>query len=353
MLGFGGRPVRQEHFVFEVTQRCDHRCVHCYNDCRPSGNICEELPTAETLTMLEAMLCQSRARLVTLSGGEPMLREDIFEIVDHLVERGVAINLITNGHRLDKAAIDCLGPDKISIFELPLLAADRDLHDEISGAAGAFDAATLAIANLKAAGQRVVCVFVATRLNLPGWREAAELAIALGADGIMFNRFNPGGMGKGQVERLQASPAELAEALDIAQDVTTQYGISISCSIPMVPCLFDHSRWPKLSFGYCAAGTRRAYYTLSPEGNVRPCNHSTTVLGNIREMSLRRMVRSEAMDAFASARPAFCGGCDMEDECLGGCKASAEVCCGDVAAADPFLSAYLEQSTHGSAASAE
>ena len=110
-----------------------------------------------------------------------------------------------------------------------------------------------------AARQRVVCVFVATRLNLPRWRDTAELAIALEADGIMFNRFNPGGTGGRNVELLQASPEDLAAALDVAQQLADRYEIAISCSIPMPPCLFDASRWPRLGFGFCAAGTERAY----------------------------------------------------------------------------------------------
>ena len=185
---------RQDSFVFEVTQRCNHDCPHCYNAWKNPAPYPEgELGTAETLAMAGKLLDETDASLVTLTGGEPMLRPDIGEIVDFLVERGVTVNLISNGSLLDTDAIARLGADKISIYELPLLSAERDIHDRMSGRIGAFDDTTLATANLKAASQRVVCVFVATKLNLPTWRETAEMAIALGADGIMFNSFNPGG----------------------------------------------------------------------------------------------------------------------------------------------------------------
>lgn len=332
--------MRQEHFVFEVTQRCNHDCLHCYNAWKngqayPAG----ELDTVATLGILSRMVRQARPRLVSLSGGEPLLRADLFEIVAWLRRRGVATNLITNGVLLDAEAIERLR-DRISIFELPLLSADRAVHDRMSGSAGAFDRVTLAIARLKAARQRVVCVFVATKLNLPGWRDAAELAIALGADGVMFNRFNPGGSGGRNLELLQASPADLSAALDVAQDIAVRCEFPISCSIPMPPCLFDTARWPRLSFGFCAAGTERAYHTLDPLGNVRPCNHSMTILGNIREQSLGQMVRSATMRAFVSARPAFCAGCRLETQCQGGCKVAAEACCGDACATDPFLATF-------------
>ena len=332
---------RQESFVFEVTQACNHDCLHCYNAWK---NPCEypmgQLPTDETLGMLGKMLDQTRASLVSLSGGEPMLRDDIFDIVDFLAGRGVTINLITNGSLLDETAIERLSPEKISIFELPLLSVERDIHDKMSGRLGAFDDVTMAVANLKAAGQRVVCVFVATLLNLHTWRETAELAIALGSDGIMFNRFNPGGTGGGNIELLQASPERLASALDVAHEFVERYEFPISCSIAMPPCLFDHSRWGKLSFGFCAAGTERAYYTLDPLGNVRPCNHSPTILGNIRQSSFWQLAGSPAMTDFVSARPEFCSGCELEAECLGGCKAAAEVCRGSAWQCDPFLDTF-------------
>jgi MoaA/NifB/PqqE/SkfB family radical SAM enzyme len=173
--------------------------------------------------------------------------------------------------------------NEISLFELPLLSSDRAVHDRMSGAKGAFDAVTMAMAELKAAGQRVVAVFVATKLNIHTWRETAELAVALGLDGIMFNRFNPGGRGLANLQMLQAGPVEISAALDTAEAVSEQYGIPITCSIPMPPCIFDRGRYRKLTFGFCPAGTERAYYALDPLGNVRPCNHSPTILGNIRD----------------------------------------------------------------------
>jgi radical SAM protein with 4Fe4S-binding SPASM domain len=290
--------------------------------------------------MLGRMLDQTGASLVTLSGGEPLLRRDIFQIVDYLSGRHVVTNFLSNGFLLDDPAIERLGGGRISIFELPLLGDRADLHDRLSAHDGAFDRVTMAVASLKAARQRVVTVFVATKLNLPAWRGTAELAIALGADGIMFNRFNPGGTGSANIELLQASPDELAAALDIAQELTQEYGIGISCSIAMPPCLFDHGRWPKLSFGFCAAGTRRAYYTLDPLGNVRPCNHSPTILGNILERNFDELADSPAMRRFMAAHPAFCEGCRYELQCQGGCKAAAEACYGCLTECDPFLKAY-------------
>jgi radical SAM protein with 4Fe4S-binding SPASM domain len=211
----------------------------------------------------------------------------------------------------------------------------------MSGSAGAFDRVTLAIARLKAARQRVIGVFVATRWNLPTWRRTAELAVALGLDGIMFNRFNPGGRGREHIDELQASPDELGAALDIAEQISETYDLPIACSIALPPCLIDTSRYRRLSFGFCAAGTDHAYYTLDPLGNIRPCNHSPRILGNLRDASFAEIIQRPAMREFMAACPDLCTGCELATQCQGGCKAAAEACCGDVYAPDPFLRAFF------------
>ncbi len=330
----------QNSFVFEVTERCQHDCMHCYNVWKnaapyPRG----ELDTAATLDLLGRMLDATGASLVSLSGGEPLLRRDLDDIVAFLRDRGVAVNLISNGALIDAAAVGRLG-GRVAVWELPLLAADRDVHDRLSGAAGAFDRVTEAVSDLKLRGERVVTVFVATRLNLPGFAEALELAIALGADGLMLNRFNPGGRGREHIALLQPTPAELTRALDLAERVSRDYDFPVSCSIPMPPCLFATGRYERLSFGFCAAGTERAYYTVDPLGNVRPCNHSPTILGNLRRERFADLARGDCMRAFVAARPRFCEGCALADACRGGCKAAAEACAGSPAEMDPFLAAF-------------
>jgi len=338
--------MKQRSFVFEVIQACNHDCLHCYNAWKnaapyPAG----QLDTPTTLTALSKMLDQTGAALVSLSGGEPLLRPDVFQIVDYLNSRRVTVNLISNGSQFIPANLRRLLPDRISIFELPLLSADRAIHDRMSGSEDAFDRVTMAIADLKAARQRVVCVFVATNLNLPTWRETAELAVALGADGIMFNRFNPGGRGFANLSMLQATPAELQAAMDEAEMISGEYQIPISCPIAMPPCLFDTARYQRLTFGFCAAGTERAYFTLDPLGNVRPCNHSPRILGNILQQDFDELAQSETMREFMQARPPFCGGCKHEKVCLGGCKAAAEACHGCVGGMDPFLAAFAGEAT--------
>ncbi|MBN1178595.1 MAG: radical SAM protein [Anaerolineae bacterium] len=338
---------RLQTLIFEVTQRCNHACRHCYNvwheDTYPRG----ELPTADTLALLAKALDETRCHHVTLTGGEPLLREDLPQILDLLRGRGARATLISNGRLLDEATVVDLLERGVALFELPLLSHRRAMHDALSGAPGAFDAVLAAMAHVRTHRGQVVAVFVVTRHNLADLYDTIRLAFAFGARGLMLNRFNPGGRGRAHIDELLPTVEEMRQALDVADAAAAEFNFPISCSIPIQPCLIDLDAYTHLNFGFCAAGTERAYYTLDPLGNVRPCNHTPTILGNLFEEPFVDIIAAERMRAFVQAVPRFCNPCVLRDECQGGCKAAAQVCYGDLSAEEPFLRANRGRSkTH-------
>lgn len=334
--------------IFETTWRCNHACMHCYNVWQPDTPEwpCPyprgELDTATTLRLLDKALDETRCAHVTLTGGEPLLRPDLFQIVEHLHARGVGINLISNGHLLSEPVVVDLLERGVTTFELPLLGRRREVHDALSASPGAFDAVLAAMARIRYHGGRFVAVFVATRRNLAELYETIKLAFAFGARGLMLNRFNVGGRGRMYMDELLPTVDELRRALAVADAAAAEFRFPISCSIAIPPCLINHVDYAHLHFGFCAAGTDRAYYTLDPLGNVRPCNHTPTVLGNLFEHSFGELVASKRLREFVRAVPPFCRACALRDTCLGGCKAAAEVCYGSLWTEEPFLRRNIE-----------
>jgi radical SAM protein with 4Fe4S-binding SPASM domain len=225
----------------------------------------------------------------------------------------------------------------VGLFELPLLSHRGETHDELSGAPGAWEAVLAAMANIRLQHGQVVAAFVATRKNIEHLGETLKLAFAFGARGVMFNRFNPGGRGRDHLIELLPTVEQVREALEVADVSAVEFSLPISCSIPIQPCLIDINNYPHLTFGFCAAGSERAYYTLDPLGNLRPCNHTDTILGNLLNESFASLIAPERMSAFTCAIPAHCANCDRRLECQGGCKASAQVCYGSLTAKEPFL----------------
>ena len=78
-------------------------------------------------------------------------------------------------------------------------------------------------------------------------------------------------------------------------------------------------------------------HTLDPLGNLRPCNHTPTILGSLLEESFADLIAPERMAGFVEAIPSFCAPCRLRAECQGGCKAAAQVCFGSLHAEEPFL----------------
>lgn len=332
---------RLQTLILEMTQDCDHACLYCYNPWRRDGARPESArPPTDAPALLAHVLAQVDCGHVTLTGGEPLLCDDLAETVGFLSGRGVRVNLITNGHRLTDARAAELIQSGVSLFAVPLLSHRREVHDALCGAPGAFDAALAALARIRAHSGRAAVAFVATRLNIADLRDTLRLAFAFGVRGIQFNRFNPGGRGAAHLDLLPTLE-QVREALAVADATATQLGLTVAISIPIQPCLVDVDAYPNLNFGFCAAGTDRAYYTLDRAGNVRPCNHSDTVLGNVWERRFADIISGQAMAEFAAAIPPFCQACRMRAACQGGCKAAARVCYGDLRAEEPFLHANL------------
>jgi radical SAM protein with 4Fe4S-binding SPASM domain len=330
-------------YILELTQRCNHSCTHCYNVWKlgsdyPRG----ELDTEGWKRVIAKLKEERKCRSLILSGGEPLMREDFFEILGFIHSLGLAVILITNGSLLDESRIKRCLEHGVDTFELPLLSFRREVHNALSGAPS-FDRVVNAIIDIKRAGGRIVSVFVMTAKNIGDFRETMELAFALGVDGIMVNRFNAGGAAVRTMKQLMPALHQLKRTLGAAQELSDKYALSVSCAIPMQPCLFNFDEYPDLGTGFCSVGTDRAYYTLDPLGNLRPCNHSSLILGNFLLEPFSALLEKEQMRQFITALPPFCMPCPRKSECQGGCKAAAQVCYNDMKAREPFLeSALLE-----------
>jgi radical SAM protein with 4Fe4S-binding SPASM domain len=252
----------------------------------------------------------------------------------------MATNLITNGRLLDDARARDLVGGGCRLFEIPLLAPTAEAHDALAGVPGAFEGAVRAIGSTKRAKGHAVAAFVATRRNIDHAADVARLALALGADGLMFLRFNPGGIGADRIAELLPAPEQIVAALRALRAQHAKGGLPVSVSVPIPPCVVDPAELEGLGVGYCSAGTDKTYFALSPTGDVRPCNHSPTVLGNLTRDSLRSLIDGAKFRGFCAAMPPECRACPHAATCRCGCRAAAEACFGDLGRLEPLAAAH-------------
>jgi radical SAM protein with 4Fe4S-binding SPASM domain len=329
-----------EHVVVEVTQACHHRCLHCYNywrDRRAPVRDPEALSRAEILDVIRKVRLDTPLRQVALSGGEPLLRQDLPEIATDLAGEGLSVAVITSGTLLTDELLDRFPAE--TMFEFTLFSIDAELHDRIAGRPGAFKRA---IAGIQRAGRRnfrLALACVINRLNAHDVFRTIELGIALKAEAALFNRINVSRSMLPLADQLVPSPVQLQHALDAAEDASRRYGIPVAVSVPIPPCVVDVSRYQHLHFGWCPRGGAGAYYTISYNGLLRPCNHSSVILGDLRSEGFGEIVRRESTGAFWQPVPPECTKCEhpLRDACRGGCPAASHECYGTSTRIDPFV----------------
>ena len=340
----GGRPARAgPYYILELSPRCNQNCRYCYNVWKLRPELAaREIDTREWYELIAKLQGEIGCRLVTFSGGEPLMRADFRDILAFCHQRGLESILITNGGLLDADTLSYCLDHGVGMFELTLLGADAETHDRLTRTPGSWERALAAMARLYRADASWCGVFVATRENISQIRRTLEMVVALGATAVMFNRFNPGGEGARHLD-LMPSVEQVRDALAVVDELAAAYDLFATASIPIMPCLLDTSPYRHVGFGFCAAGRDNAYYAIGPDGRVRPCNHSATVLGDLRTQTLTEILTGPALTAFTAAAPDVCRPCPGLATCRAGCRAAAEVCFGSLSEPEPWLRANLER----------
>jgi radical SAM protein with 4Fe4S-binding SPASM domain len=330
-------PRRGPYFIIELTPNCNQSCRYCYNVWKRWHELAAEtLATHAWCDLIAKLQDETGCARVTFSGGEPLLRPDFRDILAFCHRRGLESILISNGQLLDEAMLGFCLEHGVRMFELTLLGTDAEIHDALTGLPGSWENALAAMARLYKANAPWCGVFVATSENVSQVRETLEMVIALGAQAVMFNRFNPGGADGHRLDLMPSVP-DVREALGHVDELAARYGVLAAASIPIMPCLVDIQAYPHVHFGFCSAGRDNAYPTIGPDGRVRPCNHSATVLGDFRTQSMAEILRSQALTDFVAAVPEVCRPCPGLETCRAGCRAAAEVCFGSLDVPEPWL----------------
>jgi len=333
------RKFAQKNVIYEITPQCNHDCLYCYNVWKGrTPDYPKETPgTQETIRLLNRIVDETGCQCLTISGGEPLLRKDLPEVIAAIRPRIQTLNLISNGSLMNRSIIQDLMNAGVDLFEVTLLSTRPEITNAMTRAPN-HEKVLENILLMKEIGAVVVAVFVATKLNLPDLENTLKMDIALGVDGLMFNRFNPGGEGARHIDQLLPDVKSLKEALRLLQAYSSEYQFGISCSIPMMPCLFDMKEYPNIGYGFCLGGDGdKGYYTFDMMGRVRICNHSDTVIGDIRKDSFESITKKRYVREFKDCLPAFCRDCAEKAVCQAGCRASAEVCKGCLTDEEPFL----------------
>jgi len=331
--------------IWEVTQACELTCDHCRADAQPARHP-DELSTSEAKELLDQVAEFGDRQLLVLSGGDPMKRPDLVELVDYGTDQGLIVSLTPSGtQELDADAIQSLADAGLKRMALSLDGADADSHDAFRGESGSFEATMRAAEQAQDAGiplQINTTVCASTVEELPAIRDRVA---DLGA--VLWSVFFLVPIGRGQVLD-PVSPERAERVMEWLSEVADEAPFGLKTTEA------PHYRRVRRQAaadaddggdGPSAGENRRAsvlagdgFAFVSHTGEVYPSGFLPKSAGTVPEDDLVELYRES--DLFTSLRDrdqlqGKCGACPFRQVC-GGSRSRAYAHTGDALASDPL-----------------
>jgi PqqA peptide cyclase len=317
----------------ELTHRCPLRCPYCSNPLE-LARASAELDTATWSRVFNEAAALGVLQ-VHFSGGEPLVRRDLVELVADATKAGLYVNLITSGIRLDADRLARLVEAGLEHVQLSLQDSDPARGDRVAGLAGAQQAKHRVARLVREAGLPLTANAVVHRQNLEHLEDIIDLAVTLGADRLEVAHVQYYGWALANRATLLPSRQQLDTATATVEAARARLigRLVIDYVLPDY-----HAHRPKA----CMGGWGRRFLNVTPSGKVLPCHAAETLPGlrfpTVGEASLAEIWhRSAAFVRFRGtawmAEP--CRSCERREIDWGGCRCQAFALTGDAARTDP------------------
>ena len=328
-----------DNLVFELTAACNQRCRFCYNYWRDGASPLPPPDGRLARRTLRKLLSQASVGTLSFSGGEPTLLRNIHDLALHARFKGCQVHVLTNGTLLTPGALADFCSIGVGAIQIPILSASPEVHDALTGLPGSWAKASAALRAVVAAmPEGAVAVLVITRVNAAGLDRTLEFIGDIGVKTVMVNRFNLGGLGLRNARDLVLDRAGLRAAFAAVERFAAARPVIRFASGVCTPvCLLEPRDYPHIRFTACSTDFNRRPVALSYNGDVRFCNHSPHVLGNIFDRPVGEILSDPAAAARYGAVPDMCRDCRDLLRCNGGCRAASEQVYGDFGRVDPVL----------------
>ncbi len=257
-----------------------------------------------------------------VTGGEPFLRKDLYEILSEIGSRGFDIYLLSNGTLIDKKKAEILSDLGVKGVQVSIEGTEN-IHEAIRGK-GSFSASVNGVNNLLDEGLNVTLNTTLSSLNAGHFTDMLELSASLGVHKLGFSRLVPSGRGESLIDEMLAADTVKALYENIFSANTGSYeivtGDPVASQLRSNPGSSDLGNIPT---GGCSAGI--SGLTIMPDGTLLPCRRLQVPIGNVRKDSLREVwATSEVLNDLRSRKKykGKCGVCKLWARCRG-CRAIA------------------------------
>lgn len=317
------------HAVWCITNQCNARCLHCSSN--SSERCAKELSTAEGINLLDE-LKDTGIFDISITGGEPLLREDLLEIVGHATKIGLRVGLGTNGLLVNKRILRNLRKLRLHRFQVSLDGVG-DSHDMIRGTPELYKKAIEAVAASISEGLRTNVCFTPQKVNYKELSVVIDIAAKFGAANFNLSQYVP--VGRGDI-KLDLSKEQWFSVMKLWHLKRKEYKgkMGLTAHLSMLHLLApDISHKP--AFRGCQAGNGMC--SITPEGYLTPCVLLPIRIGNLLKTEFRQIWDTSELIQQLKSRAlihGYCGNCEYKLGC-GGCRAAAYAYTGDPFSQDP------------------
>jgi len=334
--------------AWEVTQRCNLRCIHC----RCSADLTSaqgDFTTEEAFRLLD-QIAELSQPVVVLSGGEPLLRPDVFEIAGRGTALGLRMCLATNGTLIDDAACEKMKAASIRMVSLSLDGSTAAIHDDFRSVPGAFEGTLRGISFLRKHGVPFLINSSFTRRNQQDIPNVMRLAKSLGATAWYLFMIVPTGRGEDIMGEL-ISKEDYEEILKWHYEMEKaepELLVRPTCAphyYRIVPQMAkaEGVKFQRRSLTFSTGGGKgciaaQSICLIDAFGEVKPCSYFPVSAGNVKKTPFREIWTNSPL--FRELRDfkgykGKCGQCEYLNVC-GGCRARAYAVTGDWLEEEPF-----------------
>ena len=317
--------------IAELTYRCPLQCPYCSNPVE-LGALKNELDTQTWERLIEQAAALGIVQ-VHFTGGEPLVRKDVIQLIATARSVGIYSHLITAGVNADAARLSELRSAGLDAIQISLQDTQAESNDWLAGSPS-FEKKRATFLAAKRTGFPVTLNVVVHRHNIERIAEMIALAHDWEADRLEIAHVQY--LGWAFLNRRALLPSE--EQVRLAESVVAEARAASSCKTQIIHVLPDYfQQLPKA----CMGGWGRVYVTVNPDGTILPCQAARCIpnieFPNAREDSLHEAWNSPAFGRFRGTdwMPEPCRSCDRREVDFGGCRCQAFLVTGDDSATDP------------------
>ena len=343
--------------AWEVTRQCNLSCLHCRASAE-SGPYPDELSTAEGLLLLE-QIREVGQPVVILTGGEPLLRPDIYELARYGHNLGLRMVMAVNGTLLDKEKARMMKESGIQRISISMDGATAESHDYFRQVQGAFNGILKGIEAARSVDLAYQINTTVTRHNLHELVKIQEKAIELGAVAHHIFMLVPTGRGRSLTDQtISAEEYEKTLSWLVKRKDEIPLSIKATCAPHYYRILRETARQEGKEVSFktheldavtrgCLGGV--GFCFVSHRGQVQPCGYLEVDSGNVRKQSFREIWKSSSVFLALRDQSQYsnkCGRCEYFRVC-GGCRARAFEATGNYLEEEPLCTFQPQKKTRG------